>query len=1603
MKEENKAKGLIPFESIRLSLASPEVIRSWSHGEVKKPETLNYRTLKPEKDGLFCARIFGPIKDYECLCGKYKKKKYEGTICDRCGVEVTRSDVRRERFGHIELAAPVAHIWYLKSTPSKLGNLLGLTARDIERVIYFESYLVVEHPDEDEEEAFEKDPNTIPFEDGGLTKWVKIYVKSEDEFRSEYEYEHSDKYEYGMGAEKVKDVLSKIDLEAYAHKLRQQLKSYAVGFDELDEKFKQKHERLYKKVLHEIARKFAEFGIKFGDLVPTEKELDAVLTKEYYVIVDPKDTPLQLGAIFHKEDIEKLKQEYGEDAFVALTGKEAIEELYKKYREQNKEIPVFDVIKDIVRQTILKEVAEQKLKKLIRKLRLIEAFINSGNKPEWMILDVIPVIPPDLRPLIPLDGGRFATSDLNDLYRRVINRNNRLKRLIELDAPEIIIRNEKRMLQEAVDALIDNGRRGRIVAQNNRPLKSLSDSLRGKQGRFRQNLLGKRVDYSGRSVIVVGPELQMHECGLPKIMALELFKPFVYRRLEEKGYATSIKNAKKMVEEKTPEVWECLEEVVKQHPVLLNRAPTLHRMSVQAFEPVLVEGKAIKLHPLVCPPFNADFDGDQMAVHVPLSVEAQLESYILMLSTQNVLSPAHGKPITMPSQDMILGAYYMTQVLEGVKGEGKLFSNADEAINAYQLGKVDLLAKIKIRNRKKDGSKIDPKAGNLLETTVGRLMFNSILPEGFRFVNEPLDKKKISKLISEIYEQFGNEITVDTLDKLKKLGFEMAAKAGVSIAIDDLVVPDKKWEIVKKAEEEAQKVWQQYVDGIITKGERHNKIIDIWSQTTNEVTRLMFEQLEKSERVENGKKYPGIFNPIYMMALSGARGNKDQIRQLAGMRGLMAKHSGEFIETPIRSNFREGLSVVEYFISTYGARKGLADTALKTAVAGYLTRRLVDVAQDVVITNEDCGTLNGITVSNIEEGGEIVVPLKDRIVGRYAAEDIVDPITKEVIVPAGEEITEEKAKDIENAGIEEVKIRSVLTCEQKRGVCAKCYGRDLAQRKLVDIGEAVGIIAAQSIGEPGTQLTMRTFHIGGAATAKTAQSKHVASEEGIVKLVNVKTVKNKEGKILVINRDGAIFIEDENGNVLERFAVPYGSVLKVEDGQKVKPGDVLVEWDPFSIPIIAETSGKLELRDVILDVTVKEEKDPITGKTNLEINFMRPKDAVLHTPRMIIKSDEGKEYVYDLPVNTLLLIPRDKLTTKWDRCLACSEDEQADVYHNYLEVREDFRVEAGDTIAKIPRERAKVRDIVGGLPRVEELLEAREPKNKAIVSEIDGYVRLYEDADEIILYNPITRESKTYQVKKDSLVIVKNGQQVKKGQKLTDDGSIVADFDGIVRLKSKGTKVVVFNKDTGLQREYLIPKGKFIIVKDGEFVKAGDPLTDGTPNPHDILKINGPEELAKFLVKEVQMVYRLQGVDINDKHFEVIIRQILRKVKIVDPGDSRFLLNEIVDKVDFEEESKKIIEEGGKPPKAEPVLVGITKASLSTKSWISAASFQETTRVLADAAVEGKEDHLEGLKENVIIGNIVPAGTGIRQYAEVDAILVDEAEKAKKEEAKETA
>ena len=1555
----NRRRGLFPFEKIKLMLASPEEIRSWSHGEVKRAETLNYRSHKPEKDGLFCAKIFGPVKDYECLCGKYRGKKYAGTICDKCGVEVTLSYERRKRFGHIELAAPVAHIWFFKTTPSKIGTLLNLTSKEVEKVVYFENYLVIEYPPEDKEEEFAQAEDTIPLNDGVTVNWVRLHIVEEQEFEEKYSFTVEERFEHGIGAEILKTVLSQLDLHEYSKKLKKLIKPYSLGFEDLGKEMQTEYKHIYEKIIKVLAEDFKTFGVNFPNLeekkLSLEEALHRIISEELYLNV---------------ETGELAEEDLGDNY---LTGKEAIRTYYENVRKK-KPIPIFERIKEDIRNAVLREVSEQKVKKYLRTLKLVEGFIKSGNKPEWMILEVIPVIPPDLRPLVPLDGGRFATSDLNDLYRRLINRNNRLKRLIELDAPEIIIKNEKRMLQEIVDALIDNSKKQRAVTQNGRPLKSLADYLKGKQGRFRQNLLGKRVDYSGRSVIVVGPELQMHQCGLPKIMALELFKPFVYRRLEEKGYATSIRNAKKLIEQKAPEVWECLEEVVKQHPVLLNRAPTLHRPSIQAFEPVLVEGKAIKLHPLVCPPFNADFDGDQMAVHVPLSIEAQLESYILMLSTQNILSPAHGKPLTMPSQDMILGTYYITQEpIPGRKGEGKVFSSPEEVLKALDLGKVDIHAKIKV--------KID---GKMIETTPGRVLFNSIMPEGVPFVNEVLDKKGLSKLITRLYIEVGNEETVKFLDRVKELGFLRATMAGISIGIDDLQVPKVKKEILDKALKENDEIWNQYATRIITNKERYNKIIDVWSEATNKVSKAMFEEIEKSERIENGKKFPGVFNPIFMMANSGARGNRDQIRQLAGMRGLMAKHSGEFIETPITSNFREGLSVLEYFISTYGARKGLADTALKTAFAGYLTRRLVDVAQDITITEHDCGTLKGIDMEPIVEGGEEKVPLKDRIFGRVLAEDVKDPYTGEVVAKRNEVVDEKLAEKIVRLGIEKVKVRSPLTCEAKRGVCAMCYGWDLSQRKIVSVGEAVGIIAAQSIGEPGTQLTMRTFHIGGAATAQKVQSVLINETAGEVKFYKLKIITNRKGEKINISREGAIGIVDEEGRVVERHAVPYGARILVEEGQKVKEGTSLAEWDPFTTYIIAEEEGRLELRDIILDVTVREEKDKITGKTETTISFMRPKDAMLHTPRILVITPDGRELTYDLPVNSILNIPPDKLQIEWHVCPTCSESEETKIQHRYYVVK-DMEVKPGDILARIPKEMAKVRDIVGGLPRVEELFEARKPKNPAIISEIDGHVKIYEDADEVIVFNPMTGQRKKYSIPKNERILVKHGLFIKKGQPITE--SIVAEFDGNVTIKSKGFKVLVYNKETGFEKEYLIPKGKHLLVKDGDYVEAGTPLTEGTPIPEEILKVKGVEELQKFLLKEVQMVYKLQGVDINDKHFEIIIRQMLRKRRIVDPGDSRFLVNEEVDKEELEEEIQRIKQEGGKLPKAEPVLVGITRASLSTRSWISAASFQETTKVLTEAACEGKVDELYGLKENVIIGNLIPAGTGVDEYTKVDVVL----------------
>jgi DNA-directed RNA polymerase subunit beta' len=1041
-------------------------------------------------------------------------------------------------------------------------------------------------------------------------------------------------------------------------------------------------------------------------------------------------------------------------------------------REKKKDIPVFEKVKEDIRSLVVRELSESKIKKQLRVLKLVEGFIKSGNKPEWMILEVLPVLPPELRPLVALDGGRFASSDLNDLYRRIINRNNRLKRLIELDAPEIIIRNEKRMLQEVVNALIDNGKGGRTISQNGRALKSLADYLKGKQGRFRQNLLGKRVDYSGRTVIVVGPELKMHQCGLPRIMALELFKPFVYRRLEEKGYATSIKSAKKMVENKTPEAWECLEEVVKQHPVLLNRAPTLHRMSIQAFEPVLVDGKAIQLHPLVCPPFNADFDGDQMAVHVPLGIHAQLEAYILMLSTQNILSPAHGKPITLPSQDVVLGVYYITQEVKGAKGEGKLFLSRKQVLLALENGVVDLHAPIKLLEK-----------GKVIETTPGRVLLNSILPEDFPFVNEVIDKKGISKLVSKVYEKYGVERTAQFLDDLKELGFKMATKGAISIGIEDLKVPQVKREILREGFEKTDEITEQHRKGIITPKERYNKIIDVWSDITDRVSRAMFEEIEKFPRQERGKVYPGTFNPIYMMANSGARGNRDQIRQLAAMRGLMAKHTGEFIETPITANFREGLSVLEYFISTYGARKGLADTALKTAFAGYLTRRLVDVAQDILISQKDCGTTKGIEMTPIVEGGEEKVPLRDRVIGRTLAEDVIDPYTGEVIAQRNTIIDPELADKIVHRGIEKVMVRSPLTCEAEFGVCAMCYGWDLSQRKLVDVGEAVGIIAAQSIGEPGTQLTMRTFHIGGAAIAERAKGELLNETEGYVKFYNIKLITNREGKRINISKDAAIGIVDKEGRMIERHAVPYSAEIKVNEGDFVKENTLLAEWDPFNTYIIAEVAGKVELKDIALDITVKEERDPLTGKTSTVVAFTRPKDAMLHTPRMVVLTEDGREVVYDLPVNSIISIPSENISTEWHLCPTCSESEGMEIQHRFYVVK-DLYVQPGDVLARIPKEMAKVRDIVGGLPRVEELFEARRPKNPAILSEIDGVVRIYEDADEVILFNPRTGETRKYNIKKDEYILVKHGQYIQKGTKITD--SIVADIDGNVRIKGKG-------------------------------------------------------------------------------------------------------------------------------------------------------------------------------------------------------------------------
>ncbi len=1336
------------FEAIKIKIASPEVIRSWSYGEVTKPETINYRSFKPEKDGLFCERIFGPVKDWECNCGKYKRIRFRGIVCDRCGVEVTQSKVRRERMGHINLAVPVTHIWFSHSLPTRIGYLLDLTVRELERIIYYQSYIII---------------------NPGGTSLKKMDIISEDEY---YDLEESGKeFVAKMGAEAVRDLLRELDNEELAISLRAQVKV---------------------------------------------------------------------------------------------------------------------------------ETSVQRKKDTLKRLRVIEAFRQSENKPEWMVLGVIPVIPPDLRPLVPLEGGRFATSDLNDLYRRVINRNNRLKKLIEIKAPEVILRNEKRMLQEAVDALFDNGRRSRSVrGDSKRPLKSLSDLLKGKQGRFRQNLLGKRVDYSGRTVIVVGPELKLNQCGLPKNMALELFKPFIINKLEEKGFVQTVKSAKRLVERERPEVWDIMEEIIKDHPVMLNRAPTLHLLGIQAFYPVLVEGKAIKLHPLVCAAFNADFDGDQMAVHIPLSFEAQLEARMLMLSTSNLLQPSSGKPIAVPSQDMVLGCYYLTKGKKGVKGEGKAFGDQDEVIFAHALGGVDLHANIRLL--------MPDDKNKFVDTTVGRVLFNQIVPDEMGFFNELASKKTLESLISEVHRRLGNEHTAVFLDNLKEVGFEYATTAGITVGIDDIVVPKEKEDILSAATKEVEEIQKQYEKGAITNGERYNKVIDTWTRATSEVSEVMFENLT---RLDQG------FNPIYMMADSGARGSQEQIRQLAGMRGLMGKPQkritgqlGEIIETPITANFREGLTVLEYFISTHGARKGLADTALKTADAGYLTRRLVDVAQDVIISEEDCGTILGKDTTVLKEGEEVIESLRDRILGRVTLLDVYDPITDELIVPAGEEIDEEAAARIEECGIESVSIRSVLTCESRRGVCINCYGRNLASGSMVTLGEAVGVIAAQSIGEPGTQLTLRTFHIGGTAAVIAQQSKIVAKAAGKIVFGKIKTVPGDEPTDrIVLSRESELRIVDEKDRPRQRYSIPYGCTLKVKNGQHVEKDGVIFEWDPHTNTILTNKSGNVEFIDIIENVTYREELDESTGLSAQVI--IETREKVLR-PHIAIVDDKGKRLVnYSIPVGA------------------------------HLAVKDGENVKAGQILVKIPREIYKTKDITGGLPRVAELFEARHPKDPAVVTEIDG--------------------------------VVEYGKIVRSNQQIIIHGEHAED------------------------KEYLIPHGKHMLVQDSDQVSAGDRLCEGPIDPHDILGIKGPNAVQEYLVNEIQGVYRLQGVKINDKHIEVIIRQVLQKVRVLDVGDTNFLEGEVVDRNRLLDENKRVLDEGGNPATYEPLLLGITKASLSTESFISAASFQETTRVLTEATINGKIDNLLGLKENVILGRLIPAGTGLERYNDIEIVEDEKADEIEK-------
>jgi len=1345
------------FDSIKIGLASPEMIRAWSYGEVKKPETINYRTFKPERDGLFCAKIFGPVKDYECLCGKYKRLKHRGVVCEKCGVEVTQAKVRRERMGHIELASPVAHIWFLKSLPSRIGLMLDMTLREIERVLYFEAFVVI-------------DPGMTPLTRGQLLT---------DEMYLEAIEEHGDEFDARMGAEAVYELLRSIDLQAELTKVREEMQGTS---------------------------------------------------------------------------------------------------------------------------------SETKLKRLSKRLKLIESFIESGNKPEWMVMTVLPVLPPDLRPLVPLDGGRFATSDLNDLYRRVINRNNRLRRLLELNAPDIIVRNEKRMLQEAVDALLDNGRRGRaITGTNKRPLKSLADMIKGKQGRFRQNLLGKRVDYSGRSVIVVGPQLRLHQCGLPKKMALELFKPFIFQKLQLRGEASTIKAAKRLVEREGPEVWDILEEVIREHPVLLNRAPTLHRLGIQAFEPQLVEGKAIQLHPLVCTAFNADFDGDQMAVHVPLSLEAQLEARALMMASNNILSPANGEPIIVPSQDVVLGLYYMTRERIGARGEGMLFSDVHEVHRAYESRSIDLQAKVRVRITEHVLGLDPPKRTRVVETTTGRALLLEVLPKGLSFdlINQDMTKKAISATINACYRTLGLKETVIFADQLMYTGFHYATRAGVSFGIDDIVIPDQKPRIINSADREVKEIQDQYASGLVTNGERYNKVVDIWSRANDQVAKAMMEKLG-SEEARDAKGHAvrqKSFNSIFMMADSGARGSAAQIRQLAGMRGLMAKPDGSIIETPITANFREGLNVLQYFISTHGARKGLADTALKTANSGYLTRRLVDVAQDLVVTETDCGTTNGLTMTPLVEGGDVVEALGERVLGRVLAEEVLKPGTEEVLIAGGTLLDEKLVRTLEQEGVDQLKVRSPITCKTRYGVCAQCYGRDLARGRLISIGEAVGVIAAQSIGEPGTQLTMRTFHIGGAASRAAAASSVEVRNKGTVRFHRIKTVQHEKGHLVAVSRSGEIGVVDDFGRERERYKIPYGALISVKENDEVAAGQVVATWDPHTHPVVTEVAGLVKFQDFIDGLTVTTQVDEVTGLSSTVVLDTKQRGGKDLRATVKLVNSKGKEVTFaNTEIPAVYSLPAGA----------------------FVALEDGARVSVGDVIARIPQESSKTRDITGGLPRVADLFEARKPKDPAILAEKSGTVSFGKE--------------------------------------------------------TKGKRRLIITSDDGDKYEELIPKWRQLNVFEGETVERGEVIADGEPNPHDILRLQGVEALANYLVREIQDVYRLQGVKINDKHIEVIIRQMLRKAEVQAAGDTSLLRGEQLDRARALDINDRAEQDGKQSAALQPVLLGITKASLATESFISAASFQETTRVLTEAAVRGLQDDLRGLKENVIVGRLIPAGTGFATH-----------------------